>query len=115
MLKGDDTVPAATVRRTGMWLSAIKAKYVTWAREPHLAFPGKQFPTVKIAEQTYQAEPDIVLVAMYLSDRVGIDLQGAQTIPSDFGYNADKDALISRQSSSMRAWRVAPATLGPSR
>ena len=64
MLTGDDTVPASGVGRTGMWLGAVEAKHVAWAREPHLVFAGKQFPTVKIAEQTYQAESDIVLVCL---------------------------------------------------
>jgi hypothetical protein len=68
MLKGDDTVPASGVGRTGMWLSAVEAKHVAWARKPHLAFAGKQFTTVKIAEQTYQAESDIVLVSMDLGN-----------------------------------------------
>ena len=37
VLEGDDTVPATTVGRTGMWLGSVEAQDIAWARQPDLA------------------------------------------------------------------------------
>jgi hypothetical protein len=75
--EGDDTVPAATVWRTGMWLGTVEAKDIAWTREPNLTIPGKQFTSIEVPKQADQAESHIVFIAMNLGDGICIDLQGA--------------------------------------
>ena len=68
VLKGNDTKPETSIRRTGMRSSAVKAEHIARLGEPNLSVTGQQLATVEIAEQAHETQTDIVLVAMHLRD-----------------------------------------------
>ena len=73
--ESNDAVTAAGIRTAGMGNSAIKAKDITRLGQPNLSIAGHQLATIEIAEQANKRQADVVFVAMYLCDRVGVDLQ----------------------------------------